>query len=102
MSDEVGYKKTSDRKAFRAGRHQCMNCGGGSASKQFEGVPVCTGCFGIALASFERAKQQLDQILTLYRESLRRGLVEGRMHGASQTTAPVPDDLLAIFRRVMQ
>jgi len=56
----------------------CMNCGE-EATTSWEGVPVCGDCARIATHIVDVARVKFALLLTVWKDSVRAKLVEGRL-----------------------
>jgi len=66
-----------------------MNCSSPTKGKHsYQGVVLCSHCHSLALMCDKRAVKQVQDLLTVYRESLRVSLASGRLRPS--TTIPDP------------
>lgn len=66
-----------------------MNCNNPTKGKySYQGVILCSNCLSLAQMCDKRAVKQVQDLLTVYRESLRVALASGRLRPS--TTIPDP------------
>jgi hypothetical protein len=87
-----------------------MNCNNITKGKHsYQGVVLCSHCHSLALMCDRRAVKQVQDLLTMYRESLRVSLASGRLRPSttipdpkSKTTMPKREDLKRVLEGVAQ
>ncbi len=82
----------------------CINCKKGVPAEEsqfFDGVFVCKRCGVMAQRVYERGQKELQQLLLVFKETVRIALIEGRLHfGESAEPEVSKTDLLRTIVRL--
>lgn len=74
---------------LQPGFHLCLNCGHPTKGRhEFQGVIICSTCHTLATMCERRARKQVEQLYTMYVESLRVSLATGRLRPSNEPWKP--------------
>lgn len=70
----------------------CMNCTNPvpqDKAKFFQAVFVCERCYELAEGIYRKTEKELKQVLTVFQESLRLSLLQGKLHLGTEPSAKI-------------
>ena len=93
---------------LEGGFSTCMNCSNPTKGRHsYHGVIVCSNCFAVAQMCDKKAVKQVQDLLTVYRESLRVQLASGQLRPSTtplkkdgeKVSPPTKKDVRALLKR---